>query len=85
MIEQHRAVRGTSIRRTLHLHNAADYLAIRPVLQGVLDAEARRNTTFGKELVAGLDIDAVVAAGREAAVDERPRTGEELRELLGKH
>ena len=81
LIMQRKAVRGTSLRKTLHLHTAADYLAIRPLLQGVLDAEARRNSTFGQELVDGLDLDAVAAAGRDA-VDERPRTGVELRKLL---
>ena len=82
LIQQRKAVRGTSLRKTLHLHTAADYLAIRPLLQGALDAEARRNSTFGKELVDGLDLDAVAAAAREA-FDERPHTGPELRKLLG--
>ncbi len=74
LIMQRKAVRGTSLRKTLHLHTAADYLVIRPLLQGALDAEAMRNSTFGKELVDGLDLDAVAAAGREA-VDLRPHTG----------
>ncbi len=51
-------------------------------MHGVLDAEARRNSTFGRDLVEGLDLPRVMAAGRRA-VQERPRTGTELRELLG--
>lgn len=82
LIEERLAVRGTSLRKTLYLHTAADYLAIRPLVQGVLDAEARRNSTFGKDLVAGLDVRAVAAAGREL-MSQRPRTGVELRALLG--
>jgi len=62
LIMQRKAVRGTSLRKTLHLHTAADYLAIRPLLQGVLDAEARRNSTFGQELVDGLDLAAATAS-----------------------
>jgi len=83
LLEQREAVRGTSVRKTLHLHTDRDYLRIRPLLQGVLDAEARRNSTFGKDLVGGLDLAAVMAVGKQA-VERRPRTGTELRELLGK-
>lgn len=78
-----RAVRGTSIRKTLHLHTTTDYLSIRPLIQGALEGEVRRNTTFGKDLVEGLAVEAVAAAGRRA-VEEQPRTGVQLREFLGR-
>lgn len=63
LIEERRAVRGSTLRTTLHLMTARDFLALRPVLQDVLE-RAWRSSPFAKDLV-GLDITEVVAAGRE--------------------
>jgi hypothetical protein len=50
------------------------------VVQPVLDRDLYSNSTHGK-VVKGLDLDAVVAAGR-ALLDEQPRTPAELGKLL---
>jgi hypothetical protein len=71
-------VRIALMRGTVHLVTAADCLALRPVLQPMLEQGLRH--TFGRHLE-GLDLDAVVAAGREI-VEARPRDMTELgREL----
>ena len=75
------AVRMGLMRSTLHLVTAADGLQLRPVMQPVLDRGVSPGGPFGRHLV-GLDVDEVVAAGR-ALVEEEPRTGVELRRLLG--
>jgi Winged helix DNA-binding domain len=81
LVRTRRAVRGPMMRATLHLATAADFVALRPVVQQALDREVFANGTYGREKLAGLDIDAVLAAGR-ALLDERPRTAAELRDLL---
>ncbi len=81
-MEERAAVRLGLMRATLHLVTARDCLRLRPLLQPVLDRGFTSGSPFGRQLV-GMDIDAVVAAGR-ALVEERPRTGVELRQLLGR-
>jgi hypothetical protein len=81
LVRTRRAVRGSMMRATLHLATAADFVALRPVVQPALDREVFANSTYGRERLAGLDIDAVLAAGR-ALLAERPRTAAELRDLL---
>jgi hypothetical protein len=78
LIEGRDAVRGSLMRSTLHLVSARDFLALRPLVQGVLTRGW--GTNFGR-YVDGIDLDALVAAAR-AAMEERPRTRAELSRLL---
>jgi hypothetical protein len=88
LITERRAVRMGLMRGTVHLVTARDALAIRPVVQDVYErmfVSARDDvgaTTFTSRL-AGVDLKAVLAAGRKL-VDERPRSAAELRPLLKK-
>jgi hypothetical protein len=75
LIEERRAVRGSTLRTTLHLMTARDFLALRPVLQDVLE-RAWRSSPFAKDLV-GLDLAEVVGAGREL-LDKVPLTTAQL-------
>jgi hypothetical protein len=70
------------MRTTIHLVTSRDCLRIRPLLQPVLDRGFRTGSPFGRKL-AGVDIDAVLAAG-EAALQQKPATGVELAAILGK-
>ena len=70
------------IRATMYLVTARDFLALRPLVQPVLERYVYRNATYGKERLAGLDVDAVLATGRTLR-EERPRTATKLRGLLG--
>jgi Winged helix DNA-binding domain len=72
------AVRAQLMRGTIHLVSARDCLAFHPLTQPLLARIFR--TAFGR-MVAGIDVDAVIEAGR-AAVAEAPRTRAELRALL---
>lgn len=71
-------VRIVLMRGTVHLVTAADCLALRPVLQAMLDRGLQH--AFGKQL-RGLDLTAVAAAGRHL-VEEKPRGIAELGHLL---
>ncbi|MEJ2853671.1 MULTISPECIES: winged helix DNA-binding domain-containing protein [unclassified Saccharothrix] len=73
-------VRIAVMRSTIHLVTAPDALALRPLVQPVLDRDLFRNYTHGPDM-RGLDVDAVVAAGR-ALLAEKPRTNKELGALL---
>jgi hypothetical protein len=79
LIAGRRAVRMPLLRVTLHLVTADDCLALWPVMRGVLEASLWRSP-FGKNL-AGVDLEALVAAGR-ALMEERPRTNAELSKRL---
>ena len=79
LIEERRAVRGSTLRTTLHLMTARDFLALRPVLQDVME-RAWRSSPFAKDLV-GLDLDELVGAGR-AWVESEPLTTAQLARLL---
>jgi Winged helix DNA-binding domain len=80
LINNRRAIRMTLMRATIHLVSARDGLALRPVLQPVMERGFRTGSPFGRRL-AGMDIDAVLAAGR-ALLEEQPRTVDDLGKLL---
>src|SRR5918997_1816759 len=82
LISDRQAVRASMIRATIHLVTARDFLTLRPVVQPVLERDVYSNSTYGKDRLAQLDVDAVLADGR-MLLGERPRTAAELRPLLG--
>ena len=79
LLEDRSVVRIVTMRGTIHLHTAGDALAIRPVVQPVMDAEATRHPdarhVLDDRLPAALD------QGRRW-LDESPRTLAELRTLF---
>jgi len=79
LIEKRRVVRSTMLRATQHLVTARDYLALRPVLQPMIDRACRY--THGRG-TAGIDPEELLAAGR-SLLSEQPRTITELQTLLG--
>ncbi len=78
LVGERRAVRIALMRSTIHLVSARDCLALRPLLQPVLQRGLQGN--FGRRL-AGLDTQALADAGR-ALVEQQPRTFAELGTLL---
>jgi hypothetical protein len=82
LVTDRSAVRATLMRGTIHLVTADDGLAIRALVQPMLERGVYTNSSFGRHRLDGVDIDKLLAAGREL-VDERPRTVAELREALG--
>jgi hypothetical protein len=73
-------VRIALMRGTIHLVSARDCLALRPLVQPVLDRALA--TTYGRHL-AGLDPGELAAAGR-ALTEQEPRTFSELGALLAR-
>ncbi|CAN5795355.1 winged helix DNA-binding domain-containing protein [soil metagenome] len=80
MISSRRAVRIALMRNTVHLVSASDCLALRPLMQQVIERNLYSSRARRAELE-GVDIEALVAAGR-ALLEEQPRTSRELGELL---
>jgi hypothetical protein len=80
LLTDRRAVRIALMRSTIHLVSAADALALRPLVQPVLDRDLFANHTHGRSM-RGLDAGELVAAGREL-LDERPSTPAQLGRLL---
>jgi hypothetical protein len=79
-LEDRSLVRIVVMRGTIHLVTADDALALRPLVQPVLDAELSRHAEFSPQL-AGLDLGPALAFGR-SLMAERPRTGPELRAAM---
>jgi hypothetical protein len=79
LIETRKAVRLATIRGTLHLMSARDAVPMRELVQPAL-SRMLAGTPFGKA-TNGIDVAAVVAAGRRA-VEKRPMTLAELRPVL---
>lgn len=80
LVRDRRVVRIAVMRGTIHLVTARDCLILRPLTQPVLERAV--NGAFGRRL-AGIDLTALVAAGR-ALLDDEPRTFSELGVLLGR-
>jgi winged helix DNA-binding protein len=80
LLHDRSVVRGALLRTTQHLTAAEDFALLRPLVQPVLDRAPRQG--FGKE-IAGLDLPAVAAAGRELLAGQtltRPQLGRLLAE-----
>ena len=80
LVHARKVVRGTLMRVTLHLVSARDYLGLRPLLQPMLSAGFERGR---RDRIAGLEMEAVLEAAR-ACLEERPRSFEEVRSVLGR-
>jgi hypothetical protein len=68
------------MRSTIHLVSADDCVSLRPVLQD-FSTRVLYAGHFGRN-IEGMDVDALVAAGR-SVVEERPRTLAEIGDALG--
>jgi hypothetical protein len=79
-LAERRLVRIALLRSTIHLVSARDAVALRPLLQPMI--ERSMNNTFGRHLV-GLERAEVVAAGR-ACLDVQPLTFSRLGRELGR-
>ena len=80
MTEDKEVVRGTLMRRTVHLVTADDFLALRPVMQDMVE-RGYASSPFAPQ-IQGVDLDELLAAGR-TLVEEQPRTTADLRAALG--
>jgi Winged helix DNA-binding domain len=80
LILERRAVRIALMRNTVHLVSARDCLALRPLMQPVLD-RTLYSTRANRAHLEGVDTETLVAAGR-TLLEETPRTAKKLGELL---
>lgn len=81
LLRERQAVRAPLMRATIHLASARDSRFLWPLVQPVLERNLMTGSPFGRNLK-GMEIDAVLTAGREALA-ERPRSTAELKALLG--
>jgi len=79
-IADRRAVRMGLLRATLHLVTARDALALRPVIDPVVQRTLHTQSPFGRRLV-GLDVEELKDVATEL-LEEHPRTRAELGPLL---
>ena len=80
LLERRELVRVVLMRSTLHLVTPEDVAGLRTWVQPVLDRDLFRNQTHGKP-IAGVDVEALVAAAR-AALADGPLTNKRLGEIL---
>jgi hypothetical protein len=81
LLIERRVVRTVVMRATIHLVSADDCLRLRPLMQPVLDGELARHRDYAPPL-RDVDLRPVLAFAR-AKLAERPRSGAELRAVLG--
>jgi len=79
-IDRRDAVRMPFLRATLHLVTRRDALALRPIVDGVLDRSLHSQSPFGRA-IAGVDVDELTAFA-SALLAEQPRTRAQLGPLL---
>jgi hypothetical protein len=80
LITDREVVRSPLMRTTIHLVSARDCLTLASLLRPVLERNFWTGSPFGRK-VKGVDLDAVLAAGREL-LDEQPRTTAQLRAFM---
>jgi hypothetical protein len=80
LITERQAVRMPLLRATIHLVTARDCLALYPVLRSVIARNLFRGSPFGR-MLGETDLEELTRLGRKL-IEERPRTGAELRKLL---
>jgi hypothetical protein len=80
LLESRRLVRMALMRSTVHLVTARDALYLRPLIAPMLERQLFTGSPWGKPLI-GMDLDALVATGREL-VEQAPRTNPELARVL---
>ena len=79
LILHHKAVRIHVMRSTIHLLTARDCVALKPAFQ-TMSTQVFRTTPFGKNL-SGIELETVLAAGREA-LNKKPLSRTQLAAAL---